>query len=1412
MLETKIIKIFVSCPGDVTPEKEQIQRLCKDFSEENIGKSNITFHVIDWKNYIGEYGIRPQEQINEYIRDYDVYIGILWKRFGTKPGSKNSTGKENESGTEEEFYNAIDSYEINKRPKIKFFIKNYNRETKDFSETKQLLKVDKFIKQQKDSNNDYLNMFDSEEVFNSKIVRLLKEIENEIIYNSNVEEKRIINDEIKIDIANLKPEIRELPKAYIERSISHLKYLQDKKNNPFLEIEKQKLDELIIFTKRVVLLGDAGSGKSTELANLYFKLNQKNSPFVPILQNFKYYTPDLGLEAFLPDFWSEIPNNLLLIIWDGLDEIQPLNFNTVIRQIKTFSEKYRELRIIISCRTNFYELPVSNSAGTLPGFEPYLINNLTIEDSTKYIQMTNSLANTDNFKTEVFNANLDDLITRPFFLMLIAEQFNREKKLSINKADLYEMFLINRIEFDQNHYSTTINLRSKKQEIILLLQKLALSMETLSKNYITESEILTLITSDEFDSLKYCTAFKKRDGDDNIWQFEHNNIQEFLAAKALSTLKFEKILQFIAFESNHNKVIPSWVNTLSFLFSILNVEDDLFKKLLKWMLENEKEIIVKFEPDKIQEEQRIKIFQGIFKYYKKHDIWISSNKFTKRELARFGKSEKNLRYLINQLQTKNSRAVSINAVELLGFFEIEDKKIKTKVETLFLKHIDKNKDDPYYIHSVIYAMIWAGFTSNETIKSLMKKLGDEKNQYIRSAMYAILIESEIIDENIAYLIEGYELIDKKISGLRDDISLVNEKLNLLECIKNIKSPEGIKEIVKYISESTKFEHEYDQEKTIKDIITNAINAYNKDNSVFEVILIWFLKHIKGYRFDKTDYILRFFNQTETREKAFYKVWNSIKEDKERNKSLVIAKLITPELIQFIKKEYLDHNLTNEQIVNIYNDMRWVNNEYIGKFEEFIVESTSIKVNKPEKIDYEALRREKLQKDFDLLFDKSSFKEAVINIFNELQKDELTFDELFEIKRENNRLIDIDEYYPSTAIELLRNFTNKDVSISKEEVENWFEEKEKEEYYRFSHIYNHVKNHKQLKINLEQKNHIIEWCTSYISIVNFKEALEVHDDDGRVTYKTIAMLIWYFSRRFEINYSNKDVLLDMLSFDFFDDDDLIGINYLRLMLNHEDIVRRMLTNLSEGIAHDTVLKNHIKYLVQNSVIKSYHLILKEIINIKRHDYHRTEFLEIYIEFTKDTEGLKTIIKQADSIIKWAILDKLKNNNQEAFVERYLLKLIKKSKDTEEIGKAAEILVTLQNIQGLKVYVDWIKNNIKNDIETNRASCLNSLKSVNALPFLIELLEFSFLNDIKVAHFSSFNSQVLGAFHNIALVSEESFMKVKSILSKFKEEKSSIHENVKYIVYSIERMEEQFYMNCAKLYSAEQVKEKVKLLGA
>jgi Domain of unknown function (DUF4062) len=102
-----ILKIFVSSPNDVANEKSAVV--------EAVEETNRT-----WSDFLGvrmeaitcESHCRPgigddaQQVINGQLPDYDIYLGILWQRFGT------STSRFG-SGTEEEFEIAYKKYKEN---------------------------------------------------------------------------------------------------------------------------------------------------------------------------------------------------------------------------------------------------------------------------------------------------------------------------------------------------------------------------------------------------------------------------------------------------------------------------------------------------------------------------------------------------------------------------------------------------------------------------------------------------------------------------------------------------------------------------------------------------------------------------------------------------------------------------------------------------------------------------------------------------------------------------------------------------------------------------------------------------------------------------------------------------------------------------------------------------------------------------------------------------------------------------------------------------------------------------------------------------------------------------------------------------------------------------------------------------
>src|SRR3990172_4482659 len=124
------VRLFLSSPGDVEPERAKVNAVVNQVSR-MLGESlGVVLEVVDWKTHVVPDMGRPQEVINQQVRDYDIFVGILWKRFGTPTGVA-------ESGTEEEFNIAYGNWQKFGRPRILFYFSQVPYMPKNASEAVQ---------------------------------------------------------------------------------------------------------------------------------------------------------------------------------------------------------------------------------------------------------------------------------------------------------------------------------------------------------------------------------------------------------------------------------------------------------------------------------------------------------------------------------------------------------------------------------------------------------------------------------------------------------------------------------------------------------------------------------------------------------------------------------------------------------------------------------------------------------------------------------------------------------------------------------------------------------------------------------------------------------------------------------------------------------------------------------------------------------------------------------------------------------------------------------------------------------------------------------------------------------------------------------------------------------------------------
>lgn len=135
--------IFVSSPSDLSEERAALEEVVKELNLTYGNANNCVIELLKWETHSAP-GIsksHTQDIINNDIGDdYDIFLGLLWKRFGTP--TKNA-----DSGTEEEFNKALTRFqEGNLQPQILFYFKNSVPNSLNDIDPEQFLKVNQFKK------------------------------------------------------------------------------------------------------------------------------------------------------------------------------------------------------------------------------------------------------------------------------------------------------------------------------------------------------------------------------------------------------------------------------------------------------------------------------------------------------------------------------------------------------------------------------------------------------------------------------------------------------------------------------------------------------------------------------------------------------------------------------------------------------------------------------------------------------------------------------------------------------------------------------------------------------------------------------------------------------------------------------------------------------------------------------------------------------------------------------------------------------------------------------------------------------------------------------------------------------------------------------------------------------------------
>jgi len=137
-LEPRVLRVFLASPGDLVEEREALARLVRDINDVLAflaPESRLSIELVRYETHAYPDIGQAQEVINRQIPiDYDIFIGVMWRRCGTKTAHS-------PSGTIEEFRRAVDKRRTGQLPRIMFYFCEQLIPIPDTAELEQLKEV-----------------------------------------------------------------------------------------------------------------------------------------------------------------------------------------------------------------------------------------------------------------------------------------------------------------------------------------------------------------------------------------------------------------------------------------------------------------------------------------------------------------------------------------------------------------------------------------------------------------------------------------------------------------------------------------------------------------------------------------------------------------------------------------------------------------------------------------------------------------------------------------------------------------------------------------------------------------------------------------------------------------------------------------------------------------------------------------------------------------------------------------------------------------------------------------------------------------------------------------------------------------------------------------------------------------------
>lgn len=1120
------------------------------------------------------------------------------------------------------------------------------------------------------------------------------------------------------------------PQNTIKRKFALYKDIQD---SFYFKLRSEDMLEVCLREKRIVLLGEAGCGKTIAIEQLAAMIG--TTEYYPLRYNLNDYTNET-IEQIITETYQEINYDKLFIIFDAYDEIEEKNRKDFARRINKFTSNNPNTIVLISSRNNFYKFANDNGEGGLfSSFKEYGISPITNADIESYIE-SNGICSKD-FYDEIKKNKLYDLVTTPFYLKELIDIYLRCSALP-PKADLMEEIIRNRFGEDCQKYATTMSIENYEYELFVGLEKLAFAIQCMRAVKISSTDYQRLIKDKTLRELiDYSGVFAK--GNDGRWSFEHNNFREYLTAKYINRLDLTEITSLIC--TSDNKVFDSWLNVLSFLVLIRKDND-----LLDYLIENDSQMIVRFERTRVDESIRNELVIKIVNDFAQKNVWISHSVNSSELIARFGQSREVCEYLIKQISDPINFRALYNALSVLSEFTELYGMEETIRSTLFnaLKS-DKVRFNEKY--KVLDSLVSLNLQNDEITEYIINNYDKEMDPHYRVGVLKYLHNSGLYETYIDVFLEEYEQLEKQ---WEEKTSIHFEIFDVFVKVKETSA------LCKVVASLGKHRHPYSHDEEKQSIVlSNAAVAYNNGykevfDAVFDAII-----EAEVYNHAYFRQSISFFEQTGTRLETFMKLIHSDIRLESYQAVFAIQQLADEKCYMYLLSKYEEDPKQYEIIVKDFASRFEENSMLNLKYKEALLKNGIVLPERRTIVDWKTSHHNGLQYYINCLFDKKKYCALIQKMLQSMGKTRITFSELDEIDYNP-----INRYDPSNSTEehALQHLYYHIVALRKDEnddrdVYTTIESRSDWNFFIITECYNLLHRDEELQFSESQKSFFENYCRDQLTSIDFQKEIE-DTENGTMSYTYRSAFFIFFSQFFDLKYE-KEVYLNMLFvpsylFKIKDNEHDKFPSYVVSKLPLAEIKERVKHNLSEETMCADALDMHIQFckdhkldwgvpsaiqLCRNESAKSWRKrrCVEYIEQVKGHVYLYNELLE-----TEDPDVMESIIyitqKHKDSRLR----ERLEMLNQNSNDKRLYL----------------NFLITLNSKYALKKYVELLKETMKaSDMPKNSGldstiEAISTVQDISLLDDIDALREILFLPDFQDREEFGLYNGLYKAYENLA----------------------------------------------------------------